>query len=166
MIPRGACFLQCRRTLQSFRRPKLWGVQALVVGSCAVCLAQPAAPWMSQEAIRAEFTGRTLQGYYYDGADWLASYAAGGRYDIVYRGKNAQGEWYFHEHVMCLFYGPPHWPLYERCVVTTKVSANCYDFRWVWPDATPRGPVDLGQTWHARGWRQGEPSTCEDRPSA
>ena len=141
---------------------------ALLAGSPQTS-AEP--PWMSEEAMRADFVGKTLQGYYRDGVTWSASYDEEGRYRVGEKeldGKElrAEGRWYFRGRAFCFFYGPPAWRLEERCVATVKVGANCYEFHRDWPDA--RMPSDgrgfsPEPRWHSRGWRQGEPSTCEEK---
>jgi hypothetical protein len=126
------------------------------------------ARWMSQDAMRADFVGETLRGYYHDGTPWIASYAGSGRYDVREGELSAAGNWYFRDRAFCFFYGPPVWPLEERCVATVKVGANCYEFHLVWPDARAPGEAKDFQPetrWHSRGWRQSEPSTCEATPS-
>jgi hypothetical protein len=142
--------------------------------ACAALMRLPAAtaqghetPWMSEEAMRADFVGTTLRGYYRDGGPWVASYDGGGRYDVREGELQAVGNWYFRGRAFCFLYGPPAWPLEERCVATVKVSANCYEFHLVWPD--PRVPGDAKsfqpqRRWHSRGWRPKEPSTCEPVP--
>jgi hypothetical protein len=48
------------------------------------------------------------------------------------------------------------------------VSANCYEFylAGLAPEASFEDDVEgAGRRWNARGWRQGEPSTCHDKPS-
>ena len=110
--------------------------------ACALLAKVPLAtaemPWMSQEAMRADFVGETLRGYYRDGTPWTASYGDAGRSDRYEVGEGklrAVGTWYFRDRAFCFFYGPPVWPLEERCVATIKVGANCYEFHLVWPDA-------------------------------
>ena len=147
------------------RRPFLCLACALLAN---LPLATAETPWMSQEAMRAAFIGETLRGYYRDGGPWTASYDGTGRYDVREGELRAVGNWYFRDRAFCFHYGPPVWPLEERCVATVKVGANCYEFHLVWPDA--RAARD-GKSfrpeprWHSRGWRQREPSTCEVTPS-
>lgn len=132
-------------------------------------LASAGAPWMTEQAVRADIVGETLQGYYHDGIPWTASYAGSGRYEVREGGRHAVGTWYFRGQAFCFFYGPPAWPLKERCVATVKVGANCYEFHLVGPDARVPGDGKGFRPelrWHSRGWRQREPSTCEATPSA
>jgi len=131
-------------------------------------LASAGAPWMTEQSLRAEIVGETLQGYYHDGRPWTASYAGSGRYEVREGERHAVGTWYFRGQAFCFLYGPPHWPLQERCGAVYKLSANCYEFHRIYPstgeflgdgDFRPEAP------WISRGWRQREPSTCEARPS-
>jgi hypothetical protein len=49
-----------------------------------------------------------------------------------------------------------------------KLGANCYEFHLVWPDARVAGDAKSFRPeprWHSRGWRRGEPSTCEATPA-
>ena len=131
-------------------------------------LASAEAPWMTEEAMRADFTGETLQGYYHDGRTWIASYAGSGRYEVREREKHAVGSWYFRGRAFCFLYGAPHWPLQERCGAVNKLSANCYQFHRVYPsmgeELLREGDFRPAVPWVSRGWRQREPSTCEERP--
>jgi hypothetical protein len=127
-------------------------------------------PWMTEESMRADFIGETLQGYYWDGQSWIGSYAGSGRYEVREGEKHAVGAWYFRGRAFCFFYGPPHWPLAERCGAVQKLSANCYQFHLVYPRTGELLPTEgdfrpLVQ-WNSRGWRQREPSTCEEKPIA
>lgn len=143
--------------------------------ACALLANLPLAtaenPWMSEEAMRADFAGKRLEGYYYFSVTWTATFDEGGRYQVGEREPDgrvleAQGRWYFRGQAFCLFYGPPSWLLLERCSQVRKISSNCYEFHLVWPDGRPRdeGGAQPQPLWHSRGWRQGEPSTCETNP--
>ena len=139
--------------------------------ACALLAKVPLAAaeirWMSQEAMRADFVGETLRGYYYDGRPWTGSYAGGGRYEVREGERHAVGTWYFRGRAFCFFYGPPHWPLAELCGAVNKLSANCYEFHRVYPstgDFLREGDFRPTQRWVSRGWRVREPSTCEERP--
>jgi len=100
---------------------------------------------MSEEAMRADFVGNTLQGYYRDGVTWTASFDEGGRYrvsekELDAKELQAEGRWYFRGRAFCFLYGPPAWRLEKRCVAAVKIRANCYEFHLVWPSA--RLPFD------------------------
>ncbi len=141
-------------------------VAAFAVLDCAS--ATPASgPWMSEEAMRAAFIGKTLDGLYGNGITWTESYLENGRLDYREARRHATGKWHFRGHVFCTFYDPPL-PLNGGCWTTIKVSANCYEFYLA--GLTPEPPFDddaqgANRRWNARGWRQGEPSTCTEKPS-
>jgi hypothetical protein len=123
--------------------------------------------WMSQEAMRAAFIGKTLDGHYVDGLAWSETYSAEGRLDYRESLRKGLGFWYFRGQVFCTFYDPGH-GLSGGCWTTVQASTNCYEFylaglsdRGAEGESSP-GPLS---GWLARAWRKGEPSTCEDRPS-
>jgi hypothetical protein len=123
--------------------------------------------WMSEEAMRTAFIGSTLDGHYLDGLRWTESYSANGRLDYREAQRRGVGYWYFRNHVFCTFYDPGQ-GLAGGCWTAIKVSSNCYEFYIAGIDSRfdeEAAPGPLG-TWAARAWRQSEPSTCEDRPSA
>jgi hypothetical protein len=153
-----------RATLVNFARP-------LLALSLAVTVLVPSAfatrPWMSEEAMRAAFIGKTLDGHYLDGIAWSETYFPEGRLDYRESVRKGPGHWYFRGNVFCTFYQPGY-GLTGGCWTTIQVSANCYEFYLAGlrdqkgeEESTP-GPL---AGWLARGWRKGEASTCEDRPS-
>jgi len=130
-------------------------------------LATPTNTWMTEEAMRAAFIGKTLDGHYIDGLRWTETYGADGRLDYRERARNGLGHWYFRGNVFCTFYDPGY-GLNGGCWTAIKASANCYEFYVAGlndgrteDDAAP-GPLG---NWAARAWREGEPSTCQDKPS-
>jgi hypothetical protein len=72
-----------------------------------------------------------------------------------------EGRWFHRDRAFCIVSGPPYWVLQERCVMVSKVSANCYEAYQTFPHAGPR--LDNGD--FNPGWREEEPSTCEAAPS-
>ena len=124
--------------------------------------------WMSEDAMRNAFIGKTLDGHYVGGLAWTETYLNEGRLDYRESLRKGKGHWFFRGQVFCTFYDPGQ-GLNGGCWRTIQTSSNCYEFydAYVSPsekqeDAAP-GPLD---GWLARGWRNNEPSTCEDRPSA
>jgi hypothetical protein len=125
---------------------------------------------MTEEAMRTAFIGKTLDGHYGDGTTWTEAYLDSGRLDYREGNKRAAGDWSFRGHVFCTFYDPPllRPPLAGGCWTAIKSGANCYEFylaslgRDEPVDEEGGGPI---RRWNARGWRQGEPSTCQDKPS-
>jgi hypothetical protein len=146
----------------------------LAVAVCGLLAAVPAAPaldaWMTEEAMRSAFIGKTLDGHYGSGLAWTETYFADGRLDYRESRRRAVGKWHFRGHVFCTFYDPPAAlpPLNGGCWTAIKTSANCYEFYLA--GLTPEPPFaddtpGMAQRWNARGWRNDEPSTCTDKPS-
>jgi hypothetical protein len=127
-----------------------------------------ASRWMTEEAMRSAFIGSTLDGHYVDGLRWSEMYSADGRLDYRESLRRGPGYWYFRAHVFCTFYDPGY-GLSGGCWTAIKTSANCYEF-YIAGTGNSQGEEDAvpGPTgsWAARAWRRGEPSTCEDRPTA
>jgi hypothetical protein len=126
---------------------------ALTTGLGVALLAATAAAldaWMTEDAMRASFIGKTL-----DGRE---------------SARRAVGTWHFRGHVFCTFYdpSPAQSPLNGGCWTAIKTGANCYEFYLA--GITPEPPFaddapGMAQRWNARGWRKDEPSTCHDKPS-
>ena len=127
-------------------------------------------PWMTEEAMRSAFIGKTLDGYYGNGLTWTETYLGDGRLDYRESARRATGRWHFRGHVFCTFYDPPlpEPPLSGGCWTAIKTSANCYEFYLA--GLSPEPPFEddasgMSRRWNARGWRQEEPSTCSEKPS-
>ena len=145
-----------------------------VAGAALVVAARPAPaldpPWMTEEAMRAAFIGKTLDGHYGNSVTWTETYFEDGRLDYRESQRRAAGNWHFRGHVFCTFYNglsalPP---LNGGCWTAIKASANCYEFYLAGLSPEPPyedGAPGMAQRWNARGWRQEEPSTCSDKPS-
>lgn len=153
---------------------RLLAIFAAVVGCDLVGAAAPApivAPaWMTEEAMREAFVGKTLDGHYGNGASWTEAYLSNGRLDYREEHRHAVGHWYFRDgHVFCTFYYPPDRPaLTGGCWDTIQTSANCYEFYLAGLAPNDPGEGDPGRwlpRWNARGWRQDAPSTCREKPS-
>ena len=118
--------------------------------------------------MRQAFIGKTLDGHYVDGLAWTETYSNEGGLDYREAIRSGTGRWFFRGEVFCTFYDPG-FGLNGGCWRAIQTGANCYEFYVAGlprsgeeGDAAP-GPLD---GWLARGWRNSEPSTCEDRPSA
>jgi hypothetical protein len=136
----------------------------------APALATTPNPWMSEQAMREAFIGKTLDGHYGNGVAWTEAYLADGRLDYREVARRAVGNWYFRGHVFCTFYdrSDSHPALSGGCWTTIKTSANCYEFYLAGLSREPPFEDDvpsMGQRWNARGWRNDEPSTCTEKPS-
>jgi hypothetical protein len=121
---------------------------------------------MSEEDMRSAFIGMTLDGHYVDGLRWTETYTPDGRLDYREPMRTGLGHWHFRGRVFCTFYDPGH-GLNGGCWNAIKVSTNCYEFYIAGiSDLQPEDDALPLGGWAARAWRTGEPSTCEDRPTA
>ncbi len=154
--------------------PRLTAVLAIAgAGLMATLSPAPATSpglWMSEEAMRSAFIGKTLDGHYSSGTTWTEAYFKDGHLDYREGRRQAVGKWHFHGHVFCTFYDSPllRPPLNGGCWTTIKTSANCYEFYLA--GLTPNPPFEddasrMAGRWNARGWRNDEPSTCTEKPS-
>jgi hypothetical protein len=175
MLEYGRMSHGCKRRVEFFMSKARTSSLLLAAGiagllGAAAARATPGSQWMGEEAMRAAFIGKTLDGHYGNGVTWTESYLAGGRLDYREAQRQAGGNWHFRGHVFCTFYDPTPAipPLSGGCWTAIKVGANCYEFYLA--NLAPEAPLDddiLGanRRWSARGWRQDEPSTCHDKPA-
>jgi hypothetical protein len=125
--------------------------------------------WMSEEAIRAELLGKPIDGHFRNGRTWTVILSDDGRVEQLERlGQKMLGYWFFRGSVLCSVPDAVHRPPFVvSCWSITKTSANCYEYYRV--EAWGEEPIDEESRdliWYGMGWRQGEPSTCGDRPTA
>ena len=174
MVEYGRIVDRCKRQFELFMSNRVGLAALLAVAACSFLDAARATPtsgpWMTEEAMRQAFIGKTLDGHYGNGITWSETYLESGRLDYREAQRHAAGNWHFRGHVFCTFYDPPpiHPPLNGGCWTTIKVSANCYEFYLA--GLTPEPPFeddvqDANRRWNARGWRNDERSTCTDKPS-
>jgi hypothetical protein len=149
------------------------GMAVVAIGTVALGVALApsggaARDWMSEEAMRGEFIGKTLDGQYVNGERWTETYTPDGRLDYSESVRKGLGYWFFRGRVFCTFYDPGQ-GLNGGCFNALQPSSNCYEFYFAGAsehDAHKEAsPGPLG-SWVARAWRKGEPSTCESRPIA
>jgi hypothetical protein len=147
---------------------------AVAVGCALLGAAAPAPalapPWMTEEAMRAAFIGKTLDGHYGDGVAWTETYLADGRLDYREGGRQAEGSWHFRDGgVFCTFYDPPNRPaLAGGCWHAIQIGSNCYEFYLAGlapSDIDQDSPDRWSLAWHARAWRREAPPTCREKPS-
>ncbi len=124
---------------------------------------------MDEQAIRAELLGKPLDGHFRNGRTWTVILSENGRVEQVERlGQKMLGHWFFRGSVLCSVPEAVHRPPYiVSCWTITKTSTNCYEYFRV--DAWGEEPLEeesRDSIWYGMGWRQGEASTCGDRPTA
>ncbi len=118
---------------------------------------------MDAEEIRTAFIGQTLDGVYPHGAKWSETYAPDGRIDGRDEFRRFSGRWTITGQVFCTLFEPPAG---GACWRLRAVGANCYEFHLAAPaNAAHREPDVVPANWGARGWRRGQPATCEPRPA-
>jgi hypothetical protein len=149
----------------------------LAAAGWLVALAVPAAAssrLMAEDSMRADFIGRTIEGHFRSGMSWNATFFGNGRMDQYYRyhplqarRQKIEGRWFFQAGVFCSFPDPPHLVAFiESCWTVVKASTNCYEFYRVPVIGGKPGDRDSHERdWYGRAWRQGEPATCDVKPS-
>jgi hypothetical protein len=131
----------------------------------AILRPAPAASWMSETAMRRAFIGRTLDGHYGNGETWSETYFVSGRLNYREPRRHAVGDWFFRGQVFCTFYDPEETHVLSGgCWRALKAGANCYEFYLATTDSDALESDETGMAphWTARGWRRGEPATCEE----
>jgi hypothetical protein len=129
----------------------------------AVLSATPAAAQdgsvLGEDALKAEFAGKTITGYYLDTkVGFVEAYRADGR--ITYKDdlQADLGRWWVTGQLFCTFYDR----ISGGCWYVRKVNANCLEF---FPQSTglPLLPPSeqLALRPDARAAREGEKVTCE-----
>lgn len=137
-----------------------------LVGCLSAASATPA--WMSEEAIRAEMIGKPIEGEFRTGAKWTVQHFGNGRLDFTFQQRpTGTGSWFFRGSVICARPDPPFRLDYvDSCWNVMRAGANCYEFYRV--RVAGGEPVEESSQepeWFGRGWRQGEPPTCQVKPT-
>jgi hypothetical protein len=119
--------------------------------------------WMAADAIRAEFSGKSLAGIYPSGVSWSEDIATDGTTDYRENQIRRPGQWWLTALEFCFSYLPPG---VGGCFRVVKMSANCYEIyefssEFGRRDAPPRQKG----AWNGRMWRTEAPTTCEEKPS-
>lgn len=154
--------------------PVLAGIAAAGAQTNVTTRQASARAWMTEEAMRADFAGQTLDGHYGNQTAWTETYFADGRIDYKESSRFAKGRWHFRAGTFCTFYDPPFVPDFVGgCWQVLKQGANCYEFYTAGTQLPGRDEDDGGDAgglerplrWNARGWRTSEASTCPEKPS-
>ena len=139
-------------------------VTAIIIALAA--FSAPAAgieSWMDESAIRAAFSGKTIQGNYASGKAFTESYAADGAIDYRERGIEYRGHWSIQAGSFCTIY---HTDPAGGCYSVRHVSENCYEFYYVTRTEAQAAERDLGRpAWTARAAVADRDASCSDRPS-
>jgi len=123
---------------------------------------------MTEAAMRAEFIGKTIDGHFHHGGLWtVAFFADGGMDHYQDRRRRMAGHWFFRGVVFCSVPEPAfRGDSKIGCWSIVKASANCYYYyRVAAGEDEPTDTVSRDSRWYARGWRQAEASTCDEKPT-
>jgi hypothetical protein len=119
--------------------------------------------WMSEEAIRAEFTGRRLTGIYPNFNQWSETIGADGSTDYREGLKHWNGLWWTESGAFCFSYPPPG---HGGCFRVVRVSSNCFElYDYSTHPGQAEAPPAVQDRWNGRMWHADRPTTCEERPA-
>jgi len=153
-----------------FFKLKLQPLLGCVMALCLIAAAtashaqdDPTQSWMTADAIRAEFAGKSLAGIYPSGKTWSEDIAADGTSDYREDQVRRPGQWWLTALEFCFSYPQPG---QGGCFRIVKMSANCYELyeygsEFGRRDAPPR---EKG-SWNGRMWRTETATTCDEKPS-
>ena len=116
------------------------------------------ARWMSTDRVQSTFRGKVIEGFYPNDTTFAEMFSVGG--SVIYidqDGKQARGDWSVAGRGFCTMYQPDG----GGCFLVQKVSDNCYAFHSYArnPEAALQGGTP-SETWAAKAWIKGSPSTC------
>ncbi|MEZ5853997.1 MAG: hypothetical protein R3D67_04340 [Hyphomicrobiaceae bacterium] len=119
--------------------------------------------WMSNEEIRAEFSGQKLEGIYPSKRAWKEEIYSNGTTDYREGTKHWKGQWSIDNQAFCFKYPIPG---AGGCFRITRISANCFELyevagRFGQSTLPPKG----AEYWNGRMWHADRPTTCESTPS-
>jgi hypothetical protein len=119
--------------------------------------------WMTADAIRSEFSGKSLAGIYPSGVKWSEDIAADGTTDYRENQIRRPGQWWVTTLEFCFSYPSPG---VGGCFRVVKMSVNCYEIyefgsEFGRQDAPPRQKG----AWNGRMWRTEASTTCDEKPS-
>jgi len=119
--------------------------------------------WLSDDEIEQAFAGRTIEGAYATGLPFIETYEADGRVDYREPNRRLTGRWSTVAGSFCTIYDDG---ISGGCFRVRQFGANCYEFyvSALTEEEAAEAPEPIG--WTARGWRVGEPNTCEPAPAA
>lgn len=147
-------------TQRASRQAAIIGTMTLFVPIAVAWAENGQAAWMSEVAIRAAFSGVTLEGKYGSGKPFTETYEKDGR--IAYRegGMSIAGKWSVEAGTFCTIYDSD--PT-GGCYRVRQVGGNCYEFYFVartedQAKAEPRDP-----SWTARGSIVGQTGSCAEQ---
>ena len=119
--------------------------------------------WMSEEAMKAAFANKTIQGLYATGKAFTETYGADG--GISYREKSVDyhGHWSLQAGTFCTIYDAD---AAGGCFQVKQVSDNCYEFYFVARTEAEAAQFGPGvPSWTARAAVSDRDASCSDKPA-
>jgi hypothetical protein len=138
-----------------------WLAFVAIFAAVPAAMAEPV--WMNEGAMKAAFSGKTIQGSYASGRAFIEVYEAAG--DIVYRehGIEYRGHWSLQAGTFCTIY---HSDPTGGCFRVQQVGENCYEFYFVTRTEEQAANDGAGRpAWTARAAVTDRASTCNEKPT-
>ena len=135
-----------------------------IAAAAALAQARPRGGWMSEDAIRQEFTDRLLNGVYPNTNPWSEHMFANGTTDYREGDKHWSGQWWTEDRAFCFSYPPPG---IGGCFRVVRLGTNCYEL-YETGDAIGRseGRPEDANLWNGRMWVADRPATCDEQPTS
>ena len=122
------------------------------------------AGWMSDDAIRGEFTGHLLNGIYPSGSPWSEHLFGDGATDYREGAKRWRGQWWIESRAFCFAYPEPGT---GGCFRVVRLGQNCYELYEATGLAGRGDDAPVGASlWNGRMWRADRPATCDEKPTS
>ncbi|MGE5510821.1 MAG: hypothetical protein ACM31O_06200 [Bacteroidota bacterium] len=119
--------------------------------------------WMPADAIRLEFSGKSLAGIYPDGKAWTEVIFTDGTSDYREKHVRRPGKWWITPLEFCFSYPPPG---EGGCFRVVKMSPNCYElYEYGSEQGRQDAPPRQQGSWNGRMWRTETAATCDEKPS-
>jgi hypothetical protein len=139
---------------------RTWLVAGLLAFTMCVAHSEPV--WMDEGAIKATFSGKTIQGQYASGKDFTEAYEATGTIHYREHGVEYRGHWSLQAGTFCTIY---HTDPTGGCFRVQQVGDNCYEFHFVARTEEQAANDETGRpAWTARAAVTDRVSTCNEKP--
>jgi hypothetical protein len=122
--------------------------------------ADPGAQWLAGKDITRVLMGKTIEGRYASGRQFVERYLADGRVEYLENGLPIVGHWSVTAGTLCTIYDAD--PT-GGCFHVTRTGQNCFEFYFAArTEAAAPGPQDNKPDWTAQGSISGEPASCKE----
>ncbi len=147
--------------MQDRRALRVWAIVAIAASALPAHAGD--GPWMDEVALRAAFSGKTIQGNYASGKTFTETYQADGAIEYRERSVAYRGHWSLQADTFCTIY---HSDPTGGCYRVRAESANCYEFYFVARTEAQVATEGPGRpAWTARAAVSDRDATCSDKPS-